>query len=110
MQPAVSWANLSFGDGAEVDTAQGAVGQHPTKVPLYLIDRTCAVPVEADTHPFCHALCADARLAIAVVGVEGQAHDPELLSASAIALQGIELVYLVQLHMFTHKKATTQNE
>ena len=90
-------SDFALGYGAEVDARHGAVGQHLGEVPPPLLYGGGGVPVEAYGYLLRHALRAYARLAVAVAGVEGEAHYLELLALAARAAQGVELVDFVQL-------------
>ena len=92
-------ADGPFGDGAEVDTADGAVGQYTAEVGLPLLNGGRGIPVEADAHPLAHTPRTDACLSVHIARVERQAHDLEMRLAPCRGFQGIELVYLVHLRV-----------
>ena len=86
-------------NGAEVDAADGAVGQHLAEVSLPLADGGRCVPVEADAHPLRHRARAHTRLSVYIARVERQAHDLEMRLLVGIRLERIKLVYLIHLRV-----------
>ena len=87
-------ADFSFGNGAEVDSAQRTVGQHLGEITLSLLDSGRGIPVETYGDTLGDALGSHSCLSILITWIKGEAHDTEMLVADTF--QGIKLVNLVE--------------
>ena len=72
-------ANLRLWNRAEIDAAYRSVGQYVAEVPLTLLNRRTRVPIEPTARTGCHRLRTDTRLTVLRIGVEGEAHQLEVL-------------------------------
>ncbi|EJX00587.1 hypothetical protein EVA_11305 [gut metagenome] len=92
-------SDFALGNGAEVDTRQRSVRQHPAEILLALEDGGRRIPVEPHAHLLRDRCRTHTRLAVAVARVERQTHNLKLLPAARTAPERVKLVNLVQLRI-----------
>ena len=92
-------ADLTLRNGTEIDSLHRAILNDRLEIHLHLMLCGTGIPVEAHADGLRYRLRTHTRLTVTVVGVERQTHQHVLMTGLAVALEGVEHLNFVHLHI-----------